>query len=122
MLSGLNVGGLNFFFIGDDNLLTANNIGTGLQGVIAGDENQLAGNQVILPTSFGINFVSMGDRNGNLAVASVLIRKMVRFELGRPRRPIGFGFGGVESSDVGAIGQQSRYRRVQLRQQHGTRR
>ena len=73
MLSGLNVGGLNFFyFIGDDNLLTANNIGTGLQGVIAGDENQLAGNQVILPTSFGINFVSMGDRNGNLAVASVL--------------------------------------------------
>jgi hypothetical protein len=66
--SGANLGGLNFFFIGDDNFLVANNIGTGLQFVTAGDRNVLAGNQVIVPTSFGTNFVSMGDDNGNLNI------------------------------------------------------
>ena len=36
LTNGNNLFGLNFFNIGDDNLLTANNIGTGLQGIIAG--------------------------------------------------------------------------------------
>ena len=63
--NGNNLFGLNFFNIGDDNLFTANNIGTGLQGIIAGDDNTLAGNQVIVPTSFGTNFGWMGDDNGN---------------------------------------------------------
>jgi hypothetical protein len=68
LTNGNNLFGGNFFNIGDDNLLTANNIGTGLQGIIAGDDNTLAGNQVILPTSFGTNFGWMGDRNGRAAV------------------------------------------------------
>ncbi|WNG94772.1 hypothetical protein [Mycobacterium sp. ITM-2016-00318] len=63
--NGNNLFGLNFFNIGDNNLLTANNIGTGLQGVVAGDRNFLAGNQVIVPTSFGTNFGWMGDDNGD---------------------------------------------------------
>jgi hypothetical protein len=64
LTNGNNLFGLNFFDIGDNNLLTANNIGTGLQGIIAGDRNTLAGNQVITPTSFGTNFGWMGNNNG----------------------------------------------------------
>ena len=65
LTNGNNLFGLNFFNIDDNNLVTANNIGTGLQGIIAGDRNTLAGNQVILPTSFGTNFGWMGNDNGN---------------------------------------------------------
>ncbi len=52
LTNGNNLFGLNFFNIGDDNLFTANNIGTGLQGIIAGDDNTLAGNQVIRADQF----------------------------------------------------------------------
>ena len=52
LTNGNNLFGLNFFNIGDDNLFTANNIGTGLQGIIAGDDNILAGNQVIAADQF----------------------------------------------------------------------
>lgn len=65
LTNGNNLFGLNFFDIGDDNLLTANNVGTGLQGILAGDRNTLAGNQVIAPTSFGTNFGWMGNNNGD---------------------------------------------------------
>lgn len=66
--NGNNLFGGNFFNIGDNNLLTANQIGTGLQGIIAADDNFLAGNQVIAPTSSGTNFGWMGSDNGNLAL------------------------------------------------------
>lgn len=68
LTNGNNLFGLNFYNIGDNNLFAANNLGTGLQGVFAGDRNRLAGNQVIVPTSFGTNFASMGDDNGNVGV------------------------------------------------------
>ena len=42
--NGNNLFGLNFFDIGDNNLGVANNVGTGLQGIIAG-ERQHAGRQ-----------------------------------------------------------------------------
>jgi hypothetical protein len=64
LTNGNNLFGLNFFNIGNNNLFTANNIGTGLQGIIAGNGNTLAGNQVIAPTSFGTNFGWMGNNNG----------------------------------------------------------
>jgi hypothetical protein len=64
--NGNNLFGGNFFNIGDDNLLTANQIGTGLQGIIVGDDNTLAGNQVIVPGSSGTNFGWMGDDNGSV--------------------------------------------------------
>jgi hypothetical protein len=67
--NGNNLFGLNFFNIGDNNLLTANNIGTGLQGVIAGDGNFLAGNQVIAPFASGTNFGWMGNNNGDAIVS-----------------------------------------------------
>ena len=63
--NGNNLFGLNFFDIGNNNLLTANNVGTGLQGIIAGNGNTAAGNQVITPTSFGTNFGWMGNNNGS---------------------------------------------------------
>ncbi len=66
--NGNNLFGLNFFNIEDNNLGVANNIGTGLQGILAGDRNTLAGNQVILPSSFGTNFGWMGDDNGKLGL------------------------------------------------------
>jgi hypothetical protein len=66
--NGNNLFGLNFFDIGNQNLLTANNVGTGLQGIIAGDGNTVAGNQVITPTSFGTNFGWMGNNNGALGL------------------------------------------------------
>ncbi len=66
--NGNNLFGLNFFDIGNNNLLTANNVGTGLQGIIAGNGNTLAGNQVITPTSFGTNFGWMGNNNGSLSL------------------------------------------------------
>jgi hypothetical protein len=64
--NGNNLFGLNFFDIGDNNFLTANNIGTGLQGIIAGNRNVLVGNQVIAPTSFGTNFGWIGNDNGGV--------------------------------------------------------
>lgn len=66
--NGNNLFGLNFFNIEDNNLLVANNIGTGLQGILAGDRNTLAGNQVVLPSSFGTNFGWMGNDNGQLGL------------------------------------------------------
>ena len=66
--NGNNLFGLNFFNIEDNNLGVANNIGTGLQGILAGDRNTLAGNQVILPSSFGTNFGLMGNDNGELGL------------------------------------------------------
>lgn len=66
--NGNNLFGLNFFDIGNNNLFTANNVGTGLQGIIAGNGNTLVGNQVIAPTSFGTNFGWMGNDNGTLAL------------------------------------------------------
>ena len=44
LTNGNNLFGLNFFDIGNNNLFTANNIGTGLQGIIAG-ERQHVGRQ-----------------------------------------------------------------------------
>jgi hypothetical protein len=66
--NGNNLFGLNFFNIEDNNLGVANNIGTGLQGILAGDRNTLAGNQVIAPFATGTNFGWMGNDNGNAAV------------------------------------------------------
>lgn len=81
LTNGNNLFGLNFYNIGDDNLFTANNLGTGLQAVFAGDDNTLAGNQVILPSSFGTNFVSMGDNNGNLGLANFDLDDLLNLDL-----------------------------------------
>jgi hypothetical protein len=72
LTNGNNLFGLNFFFIGNDNLFVANNIGTGLQVVFAGDRNVFSGNQIISPTSLGLNLVSMGNDNGALLVPLTL--------------------------------------------------
>ena len=104
LTNGSNLFGLNFFNIGDDNLLTANNIGTGLQGIIAGDDNTLAGNQVITPTSSGTNFGWMGDNNGR-----------------RGRQPQPRSSAEPEPAPnpgVAAVRQQHRRQPLQLRQQH----
>jgi hypothetical protein len=63
--NGNNLFGLNFFVIGDRNVFTANNVGTGLQAVFAGDDNWFSGNQIVAPTSFGTHFAVLGSGNGS---------------------------------------------------------
>jgi hypothetical protein len=82
--NGNNLFGLNFFDIGNDNLGTANNVGTGLQGIIAGNENTLAGNQVITPTSFGTNFGWMGNNNVSVGLPPPLLKPSGNNTVGSP--------------------------------------